>query len=67
MHISLSDAELCDVLGNRQTSILSDYDVLGRIGEGAQGEVYLGRRLSTGQVVAIKKIRKTYQVFPHRL
>ena len=37
-------------------SMMEEYTVLGRIGEGAHGVVMKGRHKKTGQIVALKKV-----------
>ena len=38
----------------RKTRRLGDYDLVGKLGQGAMGAVYLGKQLSTGRTVALK-------------
>jgi serine/threonine protein kinase len=40
--------------GEKKTRKLGDYELIGKLGQGAMGSVYLANRLSTGQKVAIK-------------
>jgi len=44
----------------KKTRRLGDYELVGKLGQGAMGSVYLANRLSTGQKVAIK-------ILPHDL
>jgi len=42
---------------NREPSRTSRYEMIEKIGEGTYGEVYRGRDIQTGQIIAMKKIR----------
>ncbi|HYG77211.1 MAG TPA: serine/threonine-protein kinase [Planctomycetota bacterium] len=44
----------------KKTRRLGDYELVGKLGQGAMGSVYLANRMSTGQKVAIK-------ILPHEL
>lgn len=38
----------------------SNYHIISHIGQGAYGQVYKGRKKQTGQIVAIKTMKKKY-------
>ena len=38
----------------------TNYHIISHIGQGAYGQVYKGRKKQTGQIVAIKTMKKKY-------
>ncbi|GAA3307049.1 hypothetical protein GCM10020219_004910 [Nonomuraea dietziae] len=44
---------------------MGDYELLGRLGEGGQGVVYLGRSAS-GELVAVKMLHARFSATPPR-
>src|SRR5437868_4626592 len=40
--------------GSKKYKRVGDYDIVSKLGQGAMGSVYLAKRVSTGQLVALK-------------